>query len=158
MAERERFADEIDHLDAAKPARHLTFVDHDPAGSADNPSSWSVHWHPCSPRRGSISKVIDLMQHQAAGGDGLILQGGLQTHFLDGPSRFCHPQHLLHPPTLTASNHDTAPDREPVWVMDACESPDSTHKDEPITAEEMETMIDQWAASCAKQLADNSGK
>ncbi len=42
--------------------------------------------------------------------------------------------------------------------MDACESPDSTHKDEPITAEEMETMIDQWAASCAKQLADNSGK
>ncbi len=42
--------------------------------------------------------------------------------------------------------------------MDARESPDSTHKDEPITAEEMETMIDQWAASRAKQLADNSGK
>ncbi|MGY3956942.1 hypothetical protein, partial [Aeromonas salmonicida] len=70
-----RFADEIDHLDAAKPARHLTFVDHDPAGSTDNPSSWSVHWHPCSPRRGCISKVIDPVQHQAAGGDGLILQG-----------------------------------------------------------------------------------
>ncbi|MDH7628403.1 hypothetical protein QHE53_16840, partial [Aeromonas salmonicida] len=69
------FADEIDHLDAAKPARHLTFVDHDPAGSTDNPSSWSVHWHPCSPRRGCISKVIDPVQHQAAGGDGLILQG-----------------------------------------------------------------------------------
>ena len=42
--------------------------------------------------------------------------------------------------------------------MDARESPDSTHKDEPITAEEMETMIDQWAASRAKQLADNIGK
>ncbi len=63
-------------------------------------------------------------------------------HFLDGPSRFCHPQHLLHPPTLTASNHDTAQNRDPGWVMDARESPDSTHKDEPITAEEMETMID----------------
>jgi len=133
MAERERFADEIDRLDAAQPARHLTFVGHDPAGSADNPSSWSVHWHPCSPRRGCISKVIDPVQHQAAGGDGLILQGGLQTYFLDGPYRFCHPQHLLHPPTLTASNHDTAQD--------------STHKDEPITTEEMEKMIDQWAAS-----------
>ncbi len=42
--------------------------------------------------------------------------------------------------------------------MDARESPDSTHKDEPITTEEMEKMIDQWAASCAKRLADNSGK
>lgn len=42
--------------------------------------------------------------------------------------------------------------------MDACESPDSTHKDAPIIAEEMETMIDQWAASRAKQLADNIGK
>lgn len=31
--------------------------------------------------------------------------------------------------------------------MDARESPDSTHKDEPITTEEMEKMIDQWAAS-----------
>lgn len=31
--------------------------------------------------------------------------------------------------------------------MDARESPDSTHKDETITAEEMEKMIDQWAAS-----------
>ncbi len=79
-------------------------------------------------------------------------------HFLDGPSRFCHPQHLLHPATLTASNHDTAQNRDPGWVMDARESPDSTHKDEPITAEEMEKMIDQWAASCAKQLADNIGK
>ncbi len=31
--------------------------------------------------------------------------------------------------------------------MDARENPDSTHKDETITTEEMEKMIDQWAAS-----------
>ena len=42
--------------------------------------------------------------------------------------------------------------------MDARESTDTTHKDEPITAEEMEKMIDQWAASRAKQLADNLGR
>lgn len=40
-------------------------------------------------------------------------------------------------------------------MIDARENPDSTHKDD---AEEMEKMIDQWAASRAKQLADNSGK
>lgn len=45
-----------------------------------------------------------------------------------------------------------------VRVMDARESPDTTHKDSPITAGEMEKMIDQWAASRAKQLADNLGK
>ena len=45
-----------------------------------------------------------------------------------------------------------------VRVMDARESPDTTHKDSPITAEEMEKMIDQWAANRAKQLADNIGK
>ena len=45
-----------------------------------------------------------------------------------------------------------------VRVMDARESPDTTHKDSPITAEEMEKMIDQWAASRAKQLADNLGR
>ena len=45
-----------------------------------------------------------------------------------------------------------------VRVMDARESTDTTHKDEPITAEEMEKMIDQWAASRAKQLADNLGR
>ncbi|MFQ2212657.1 DUF3313 domain-containing protein [Aeromonas caviae] len=45
-----------------------------------------------------------------------------------------------------------------VRVMDARESPDTTHKDSPITALEMEKMIDQWAASRAKQLADNLGR
>ncbi|HEH9406252.1 DUF3313 domain-containing protein [Aeromonas bestiarum] len=45
-----------------------------------------------------------------------------------------------------------------VRVMDARESPDTTHKDSPITADEMEKMIDQWAASRAKQLADNLGR
>ncbi len=45
-----------------------------------------------------------------------------------------------------------------VRVMDARESPDTTHKDSPITAQEMEKMIDQWAASRAKQLADNLGR
>ena len=45
-----------------------------------------------------------------------------------------------------------------VRVMDARESPDTTHKDSPITASEMEKMIDQWAAGRAKQLADNLGR
>ena len=45
-----------------------------------------------------------------------------------------------------------------VRVMDARESTDTTPKDEPITAGEMEKMIDQWAANRAKQLADNLGK
>jgi len=45
-----------------------------------------------------------------------------------------------------------------VRVMDVRESPDTTHKDSPITAGEMEKMIDQWAASRAKQLADNLGR
>ncbi|MFM5416198.1 DUF3313 domain-containing protein [Aeromonas dhakensis] len=45
-----------------------------------------------------------------------------------------------------------------VRVMDARESPDTTHKESPITAGEMAKMIDQWAAGRAKQLADNLGR
>ncbi|MFQ2323034.1 DUF3313 domain-containing protein [Aeromonas dhakensis] len=45
-----------------------------------------------------------------------------------------------------------------VRVMDARESPDTTHKESPITAGEMTKMIDQWAAARAKQLADNLGR
>ncbi len=45
-----------------------------------------------------------------------------------------------------------------VRVMDARESPDTTHKESPITAGEMAKMIDQWAAARAKQLADNLGR
>jgi hypothetical protein len=45
-----------------------------------------------------------------------------------------------------------------VRVMDARESPDTTHKESPITAGEMAKMIDQWAAARASQLADNLGR
>ena len=45
-----------------------------------------------------------------------------------------------------------------VRVMDARESPDTAHKESPITAGEMAKMIDQWAAARAKQLADNLGR
>lgn len=45
-----------------------------------------------------------------------------------------------------------------VRVMDARESPDTTHKESPITAGEMAKMIDQWAAGRASQLADNLGR
>ncbi|MDM5055852.1 DUF3313 domain-containing protein [Aeromonas dhakensis] len=45
-----------------------------------------------------------------------------------------------------------------VRVMDARESPDTTHKESPITAGEMAKMIDQWATGRAKQLADNLGR
>ncbi|MDU7808230.1 MAG: DUF3313 family protein, partial [Serratia marcescens] len=45
-----------------------------------------------------------------------------------------------------------------VRVLDARESEDTTQKDTPISASELEKMIDQWAASRAKQLADNLGK
>ena len=45
-----------------------------------------------------------------------------------------------------------------VRVMDARESPDTTHKESPITAGEMAKMIDQWATARAKQLADNLGR
>lgn len=45
-----------------------------------------------------------------------------------------------------------------VRVMDARESPDTTHKESPITAGEMAKMIDQWVAARAKQLADNLGR
>ncbi|MDH0176126.1 DUF3313 domain-containing protein [Aeromonas dhakensis] len=45
-----------------------------------------------------------------------------------------------------------------VRVMDARESPDTTHKESPITAGEMAKMIDQWAATRANQLADNLGR
>ncbi len=45
-----------------------------------------------------------------------------------------------------------------VRVMDARESPDTTHKESLITAGEMAKMIDQWAAGRAKQLADNLGR
>lgn len=45
-----------------------------------------------------------------------------------------------------------------VRVMDARESPDTTHKESPITAGEMANMIDQWAAARASQLADNLGR
>ncbi|MFM9759133.1 DUF3313 domain-containing protein [Aeromonas dhakensis] len=45
-----------------------------------------------------------------------------------------------------------------VRVMDARETPDTTHKESPITAGEMAKMIDQWAAGRAKQLADNLGR
>lgn len=45
-----------------------------------------------------------------------------------------------------------------VRVMDARESPDTTHKESPITAGEMAKMIDQWAVARAKQLADNLGR
>lgn len=45
-----------------------------------------------------------------------------------------------------------------VRVMDARESPDTTHNESPITAGEMAKMIDQWAAARAKQLADNLGR
>ncbi|HDX8340200.1 DUF3313 domain-containing protein [Aeromonas dhakensis] len=45
-----------------------------------------------------------------------------------------------------------------VRVMDARESPDTTHKESPISAGEMAKMIDQWAAARASQLADNLGR
>ncbi|HDX8367458.1 TPA: DUF3313 domain-containing protein [Aeromonas dhakensis] len=45
-----------------------------------------------------------------------------------------------------------------VRVMDARESPDTTHKESPISAGEMTKMIDQWAAARASQLADNLGR
>ncbi|WP_413796178.1 DUF3313 domain-containing protein [Aeromonas dhakensis] len=45
-----------------------------------------------------------------------------------------------------------------VQVMDARESPDTTHKESPISAGEMAKMIDQWAAARASQLADNLGR
>lgn len=45
-----------------------------------------------------------------------------------------------------------------VRVLDARESDDTVQKDAPITANELQKMIDKWAAARAQQLADHLGK
>ncbi|MGL5905864.1 MAG: hypothetical protein ACRCZA_03950 [Shewanella sp.] len=45
-----------------------------------------------------------------------------------------------------------------VRVLDARESDDAVQKDAPITTNELQKMMDKWAAACAQQLADHLGK